>query len=296
MATFKTALAKAAIYTVGALPLYMARILGSWTGLASGLFNTRMAQVTTVNITACLPHLNTQEQKRLVKQSLMNTGMLSAEICYVFTRKTSPEHTIKHIHNEHIAKDALTLGKGLMVLAPHLGNWEILGWRLTHLAPVTNLYQPPKISGLEPLLKGARQRNGSTLAPTNAKGVSQLLKALRAGQMIGILPDQCPNDLASGVFASFFGHSALTITLAHKLVKKTGAQAVFAFAKRVPGGFDIYYHAAPEDFYSNDEPTAIRALNKGVEQLVLQAPEQYQWEYKRFKHVPEGHNNWYTNI
>ena len=293
MPTLKTLTAKLAITTVGILPLWAGRALGRLVGQLGYWLNTRMAKVTRINIHACLPELSPQQHKALVRQSLMHTGMLSAEICYVFTRKSSPLPTIKRIHNEHVAKEALAKGRGLVLLAPHLGNWEVLGWRLTQLAPVTNLYQPPKLKGLEPLLKSARQRNGSHLAPTNAKGVSQLLKALRAGHMSGILPDQCPNDLSSGAFAPFFGQPALTITLPLKLIKKTGAQAVFAFAKRVPGGFEIFYEAAPEGIYSEHETEALEALNNGVEALVKQAPAQYQWEYKRFKIVPEGSHRWY---
>ena len=195
--------------------------------------------------------------------------------------------------NEALPRSVLESGKGLLILAPHLGNWEVLGLHLSSLGKVTNLYQPPKLAAFDTLIRSSREKSGATLVPTTTKGVAALLKNLRNGGIAGILPDQNPNDENSGHFAPFFGQPAFTMVLIHRLIQKTGCRAVFAFAKRIPGGFELVYREPPEEIYSDDMEAALAALNKGTEALVTEAPEQYQWEYKRFKIKPEGSEELY---
>ncbi len=73
------------------------------------------------------------------------------------------------------------------------------------------------------------------------------------------------------------------MVLVHKLIQRTGCKAVFAFAKRVDRGFDLIFRAPPAAIYAADPETSVAALNQGVEALVMEAPDQYQWEYKRFR-------------
>jgi KDO2-lipid IV(A) lauroyltransferase len=130
--------------------------------------------------------------------------------------------------------------------------------------------------------------------PTNARGVSALLKHLRKGGITCILPDQVPDlNENSGVFAPFFNHSAYTMTLATQLSKKTNSYLFAATAKRISGGFEIKYSKPNDAIYDKDSLIAVTAMNKLVEQCVREMPEQYQWEYKRFKRTPKGEKNAY---
>ena len=113
-----------------------------------------------------------------------------------------------------------------------------------------------------------------------------MLTALRAGEVVSMMPDQEPPD-ARGKFAPFFGEPALTMTLATNLIQRTGAKAICAYCKRVGGGnYEIVFRPADEDIYSPDCGTALAAMNKSIERCVLDCPEQYQWAYKRFKNLP----------
>jgi len=250
--------------------------------------NGRSAKITRENLMLCLPHLGFRDRERMIKRSLKETGKVATEVCVLWHNHQIPvQHYIRRIEGEELARQALADGKGLLILAPHLGNWEVLGLHLTSLGTVTNLYQPPKMAELDEVIRRGRERSGANLVPTNAKGVAALLKNLKNNGICGILPDQNPNDEGSGNFAPFFGHPAFTMTLVHKLILRTNCTAVFAFAKRVESGFELIYRAAPEDIYSEDTETSLAALNLGVERLVMEAPEQYQWEYKRFKRGSE---------
>jgi KDO2-lipid IV(A) lauroyltransferase len=120
-----------------------------------------------------------------------------------------------------------------------------------------------------------------------AAGVRVLFKRLTSGGVVGILPDQQPKA-GEGEFAPFFDMPALTMVLLSRLAQRTGATVLFAFAERLPRGvgFRIHFLRAPEGIAAPDLPTAVAALNRGVEDCVRLAPEQYQWAYKRYSIRP----------
>ena len=135
----------------------------------------------------------------------------------------------------------------------------------------------------------ARNRGGGRALPTNSRGVRGLFKALRDGEVVGILPDQEPPK-REGRYAPFFGRPALTMELPVKLAARQRAPMVFGYAFRLPRGgrWVIRFREAPEGLTSPDPDQAVAALNAGVEACVREAPEQYLWTYKRFNHQPEG--------
>jgi len=125
--------------------------------------------------------------------------------------------------------------------------------------------------------------------------VRKLYKRLVDGGVVGILPDQQPK-LGDGEFAPFFGTPALTMVLLSRLAQRTGALVLFAFAERLPrgAGFRLHVLPAPPGIADPDLPTAVAALNRGVEACVRLAPAQYQWHYKRYSIRPPGETqSWY---
>ncbi len=153
----------------------------------------------------------------------------------------------------------------------------------------TFMYQPPKLPALDRLLQRTRSRGGIKLAPTERKGVSLVLRALQNGELVGVLPDQVPND-ESGDFAEFFGEQALTMTLVSKLAARSGAKVFCGFAerRRAGDGFRLIIREADSLIYDEDLQQSLRGLNKTIEDCVLMAVDQYQWEYKRFRRRPDG--------
>lgn len=281
---------------LGKLPLSFMRHVGSLFGRFSYLGRTRMAQVTRRNIERCYPQLSQQEQRALEKQSLRETGRMAGETLVVWSRPYAwVRSRIRAIQGLDHVKGLLEEEKGLVILGPHLGNWEVLGLYVTELGTVTSLYDPPKRAEVEELVRRARQTSGANMVPTNRKGVVALFQALQNGHISGILPDQSPH-IAGGRFSEFFDQPTFTMTLIHKLIQKTDCRAVFAVAKRVDNGWEVVFKPAPVDIYSPDEALSLRALNQGVEDCVAEAPAQYQWEYKRFKRQPEGATEFYGKM
>jgi len=186
-------------------------------------------------------------------------------------------------------QSAVRAGKGVILIAPHLSNWEVFGFFSCNNTPSNFMYQPPRQIAADRLLREVRTRSGVKMAPTNRKGVAQVLAALQAGEMVGILPDQVPGD-ESGVFAPFFDEPAFTMTLISKLASRTGAAVFCGFAERLPSGqgFRAVYQEADEAIFSSDLETSVASLNRSVESVVTLAPAQYQWEYKRFRRRPDN--------
>jgi KDO2-lipid IV(A) lauroyltransferase len=287
MDALKATLVTAVLRLCSLLPLGLARALGRTAVRVYWPFGGRSRKVTERNIELAFPELTAPEQARLAKRSLCATGELVTEMGHVWLR--SWEHVqglIREVHGDNLVREAQAAGRGVIVLAPHLGNWEIIGLHLATLGKTVCLYQPPKLRSLGPMIEASRQRSGATLVPTDSRGLVRLLKSVKGGDISGILPDQAPADVNSGQNAPFMGRPCFTGTLACNMIRRTGALAVFGFAERIPQGFRIHYLPAEEAIYDEDISVSLGALNRGVEACVRHCVEQYQWEYKRFRVRP----------
>lgn len=281
------------IYVIALLPLAFSRGIGSALGRLSWWVQDRGAQTTLSNLFFCFPEIGKLERAALAKQSLRETYKVAGETFLVWNRdKAWLKSKTVAIHNDHLLREPLAKGQGVLVAVPHLGNWEFLGAHFRDYAKPTCMYQPPKKVWLEALIKEKRQGTGMFLVPTNSRGVAAQLKALKAGELVAILPDQVPAE-ESGIFSPFFGMQAYTMTLIHGFIQRTQCKVVMGIAQRVAGGFELHFLAPEEAIYSEDQQLSVNALNTSVENCVRLCRTQYQWEYKRFKKQPGGLANPY---
>ena len=276
-----------------ALPLSTARALGRHLAGLYWRLGGRGRRVTERNVSLAFPTLDSDAQRRLARESLAATGELMAEMGHVWLRPWDDLAPRLQVEGQQLVLDAQAAGRGVLVLAPHQGNWEVVGLHLARLGPVASLYQPPRLEALDSTIRQARQKTGAELVPTDLRGIGSLVMALRAGQIAGLLPDQVPTELAAGENVPFMGIPCFTGTLASKLLQRTGALAVVAVAERSPSGFILRYREAGEDIYSGDLQTSLAAVNGEVERSLAQSPEQYQWEYKRFRVRPSQGPGYY---
>lgn len=284
----------AVLHIAACLPLSVSRWLGSVMASAAILINSRSWVTTQKNLELCFPGLTKSQRRALAKRSMQETGKLMLETGAVWLKPYAwVESRITGVYGLEKLRSAIDSPKGLVVLAPHTGNWEILGLYLAHLTPLTNLYQPPEYAALDRLMRTSREKSGAVVVPTDRRGVMQLIKVLKQGGVTGILPDQQPELGPGSDFAPFFNVPALTMTLVTNLGRKSDSAYLAAVAKRVRGGWEIHFLDAEEGIDSEDKIRALTALNKTVERCVEIAPEQYQWEYKRFRKQPDGKQNPY---
>ena len=186
---------------------------------------------------------------------------------------------------EHV-EGAAKRGKGLMIVTPHLGCWEMVGQYVSSRVPMTVMYSQPKLRALEPLMRAGRDRASAMRSvPADLNGVRAMLKALRRKEAVGLLPDQVPG-IGEGEWAEFFGKPAYTMTLLGRLAEQTGAAVLLCNAERLPRGRGYRFSAEPLPGARASESPA-RALNRAVEEMIRRCPEQYLWSYNRYK-VPAG--------
>jgi Kdo2-lipid IVA lauroyltransferase/acyltransferase len=196
---------------------------------------------------------------------------------------------------------ALQARRGLVMLTPHLGAFEVIAQayaeRFGERSPMTALYRPARQAWLRELETTARDRPGLLTAPASLAGVRQMIRALRAGQTVGLLPDQVPPE-GMGVWAPFFGAPAYTMTLAAKLALQTGCPWLLLIGERLPRaeGWRVSVFEPPEalptaDVFDGDDTAhqteCAAVMNRAMEFLIRQCPEQYLWGYHRYK-APRG--------
>jgi KDO2-lipid IV(A) lauroyltransferase len=175
-------------------------------------------------------------------------------------------------------------GRGVVLLTPHLGCFEITAQAIAHsFGPITVLYRPARKAWLRELVDTARARPNLATAPTTLAGVRQMLRALKAGGAIGLLPDQVPPQ-GLGVWARFFGKEAYTMTLPARLVQQTGATVLLIWGERLPRGRGYRVRVLPfEGELPPRQEDAAAQVNAQMERLVRACPTQYLWGYARYK-------------
>lgn len=297
MNALKVTLVKALLRLCALLSLPLARGLGRCAANLYWLWGGRSRRITERNIQVAFPQLSARQQRALARRSLCATGELAAEMGQVWLLPWNRvQALIQSVQGAQLISEAQAAGRGVIVLVPHLGNWEVVGLHLATLGNTVSLYEPPGLAGLGPWIERARQRSGATLVPIGNRGLARLIDSVRRGGIAGILPDQVPSKLSAGENALFMGVPCFTATLASNMIRRTGALAVFGCAERVPGGFILRYEAAASAVYSRDTAESLAALNLGVESCLRRCAEQYQWEYKRFRVRPRQGPGLYDDI
>ena len=179
-------------------------------------------------------------------------------------------------------------GQGVLFLTPHLGCFEVSAQAVSNAfsaaqGPLTVLFRPSRQKGLAQVMEASRARPGLETAPTTLAGVRQMIKALRAGRSVGLLPDQVPPE-GMGQWVPFFGKPAYTMTLAARLALQTGAKVVLVWGERLSWGRGYRIHASVlQDELASDVDAVVLQINQAMERLILTRPEQYLWGYARYK-------------
>ena len=278
------------------VPLEVARSAGRFVGRLAFRMNTQTVRVVRMNIELAYPQLPAEQQAALMKEAVLEQGALTAELGHVWRR--SPAYVISKLrvvgieHLEAAASDE----RGVLVLAPHVGNWEVLPHHLVTQGDLLGLFEPPKLPSVGSLVLEARKRPGGAYVPTTPKGLVQLVRHFKRGGLTGILPDQVPAHESGGLNVPFKGIECFTASLCANLLSKSGARAVLAGVFRVKGGWELMYLPVSADIYHEDLEVALKAMNQDIETLISGRDAQYQWSYKRFRTLPRGTTNHYDGV
>ena len=246
-----------------------------------------------------ITYLSSPSYRRRLKDNLTRAGYRQHLITAIheagkgifelpFIWCATPQRVLRcaRVKNWALAQAALDARKGVIFLTPHLGCFEITAQVIAKQTSLTALYRPPRQAALKPLIEGARARANLHLAPANLSGVRALLKALKGGKAIGLLPDQVPQN-GEGIWADFFGKQAYTMTLSAKMQQMSGAPLILTYGERLSWGRGFVIHFVAFDEPLGDTPAQqARAIHMAMEKLIAHCPAQYIWSYNRYKTPP----------
>ena len=261
------------------LPLSALHVLGSICGWLVWLCSPRYR----VNFNRHIGQAGLQSARY---RAIAETGKAMFELPKLWLRPNAEVvRRVVHVSGWELFDQGVAAGKGIMVLTPHLGCFEIVGQYCASHRPITALYRSSKHAWLAPLMEAGRGAN-LKLAPADLSGVRRLLKALKNGETIGLLPDQAPGT-GEGIWAPFFGRPAYTMTLAARLAD-TGAAVLMIYAERLSWGRGYHLHVQPLSAPLKGDLAARTAqINGEIELLIRRCPGQYLWAYNRYK-IPAG--------
>ena len=227
--------------------------------------------------------LGADSARRVRNAAIANAGRTSLELPRLWLHPLEETvRLVREVRGWDYVEAAQAAGKGILFLTPHLGCFEVTAQYYSHRAPISVLYRPPKQAWLQTMIEEGRARSQLYLAPADLSGVRTLIKALRRGEAVGMLPDQAPRR-GEGRWIDFFGRPAYTMTLAGKL-SESGAAVVLAWGERLPDGAGFRLHFMPPEHpvEGNVEERAA-CISREMERLILKCPEQYLWGYNRYK-------------
>lgn len=265
------------------LPLSALQALGGWLGALAAKVPGRYHDRLIANFRHAYPDVT----PAMLKEAGRSAGRMVFEMPYFWVCKNGAD-VAPHLFDvcRTVVERALADGRGLIFLTPHLGCFEVLPQAYAREHPVTSLFKPPRKASLRGWIETMRAGPNMQMAPADPRGVRMLVRALKRGEAVGILPDQTPTA-GEGVWAPFFGKPAYTMTLVHRLHRLTGAPVVALFAERLPRGAGYRLHLEEIGDLPEDATQAATRINAAVERLIAVAPTQYLWGYNRYKH-PKG--------
>lgn len=262
------------------LPLAWLHRLGAVAGWLSWLFSPTYRRNMRENMVQALGE---DGERRARWAAIASAGRTSLELPRIWLRTVEEAAAlIVRVSGWDVVEAAVKEGKGIVYLTPHLGCFEVTAQYLSTYAPITALYRPPKQAWLQKMIEVGRVRKQMHLAAADLAGVRTLLKALKRGEAVGILPDQAPRK-GEGRWLDFFGRQAYTMTLAARL-SESGAAVIMMWAERLPGGAGFHFHLqSPRRPIVGTTEERAQQINREIEALILQCPGQYLWGYNRYK-------------
>ena len=273
----------AALRLLARLPLSLIHRAGAALGWIVYWSSSRYAERIRENLRASGLWRDEAHYQALLRGAIAEAGKAMVELIAVwFGSDEKVARLAVAVDGWEVVEAARARGKGIIILTPHLGCFEMVSLYYVQRLPMTVMYCQPNVAWLEPVMVAGRSRWQATVAPANLRGVRQFYRTLQRRGTVGLLPDQAPRD-GEGVWADFFGRPAYTMTLVGRLQRATGAAVIMVFAERLAGGrgYHIHFEEVPTEHF--DEAV----LNRAIEAQVRRRPEQYLWSYFRYK-TPKG--------
>lgn len=265
---------------IARLPLSWAHLLGGWAGWLVWWFSARHRERLRTHLAMAVG----TPSPALLRASIAEHGRQMLELPFVWIRPQEEVLArIVRVEGRELIDAARADGASILFLTAHLGCFEMCAQYCSTHGPITVLFRPPRQAAIQPIMELGRARGNVRVAPADVSGVRRLVKALRSGEMVGMLPDQAPQQ-GEGIWAPFFGRMAWTMTLAARLSEVKGVRVLMVWTERLAHGKGFVVHvSAPVEEIGGSLETRCRTINREVERIILACPQQYLFAYNRYK-------------
>ncbi|RMG37390.1 MAG: lipid A biosynthesis acyltransferase [Gammaproteobacteria bacterium] len=280
----KGRLARGGLRLLSLLPWALLHRLGHLAGALLFRLDGREARNVRANLAIAYPGLREDERDALARRALIQSAITFCEMPRIWLSHEDLAARVDRNGLPETMRALVAEGKGLILAMPHHGNWEMVSSGIDQSLPITGLYRPPRQAWLEPLMNQGRSVARIRMVPTTPAGIKALHQALKAREVVAILPDQVPKAAgAAAAVAPFFGRECATMVLLGRLAARHGSPVLFVWAHRLENGrYRMEYFRADEEIASADPVAAATALNRHIERCIAADPTQYQWAYRRF--------------
>ena len=261
------------------LPLSLLQTIGAWAGWLLYHLPSSMHRITQINLRLAYPKLSPLEQQQLLKSSITSQCCSFLE-CIKFWGMSTDYNLarIYQVHGAHLLTNAIEDDKGIIVVVPHLGCWELLNaWLCSQSNPMI-MYKPNKNQSINRYILEAREKTNAILVPADETGVRAVFKHLKQGGLTVILPDHMPKP-SGGIYADFFQQNVMSGTIVPKLAQKTQSHVIGLSCLRNAdqNSFDIRCNLVSDEIMSKNLEESVICLNQHMEHTIALAPEQYIW-------------------
>lgn len=226
------------------------------------------------------------ELRRLVRANFLHYGLLVVEFLRIRLLRTNDIEKSVRLEGEGHLREAMALGKGVLILSGHLGNYDLSAVALAlNDFPIRIVSKPLKIKGIERFWMEERSVFGLEIS-LNRNSIRGILEALKAGKgVVFVLDQHASNEL---VWVDFFGRSASTLPALAVLAQRTGAPVVPVFTHRKPDGSHVITIQPAVPFEEMDDRNEAVEHNTQryttlIEAAIRQHPEQWTWIHERWK-------------
>ena len=280
-----------ALPLLGRLPHRLAIALGALVGTLAYYLVPKERRLALEHLALAFPDRDAGWRRRTARRCFANLGRSALEVAAVRSFDARLKEVVELGEAEtRLLREAHARGKGVVFVSCHVGNWELLARRLVRegyrAATVAREANDPRLTAL---LQARRAEAGlQTIWRGSQSAARELLRRLRAGDLLGLLIDQ--DTSVQGQFVPFFGRPAFTPRAPADLALRTGAAVLFGCAHRVaPTRHRLVLRGVsiePTGDAEADSLALTAALTREIEAEVRAAPEEWVWMHRRWRTQP----------
>ena len=275
------------------LPSSLQNLLAKFLAFAFMKLKKKRFHIVMTNLDLAFGETKTKEEKLEIAKKCYYNFAKYLGINFILNQNTTKQKILKQVvfKNEHFLLDAMKSGRPIIVTTAHFGQWEIFPLAVAaHFGPSSVLGRKLDSSVMDKILRANRAQFDVELIDKDG-GAKDILKALKARRIVGILVDQntAPKD---GIKVQFFGKDVLHTPAASVLAQKTNALIINAFIYQKGENLNEICFEQPIDISTFDKEDAVQKATQmqcsACEEMVRARPEEYFWFHQRFKRFYEN--------